>query len=112
MPEFTYEYNDEKGSQLWEVECEYAYTKGEKAVHYYRDGSGYPGSPDEVELLGFTVIRHEVFVGDPETTGKWVNQPIGADKDKAFWNVVQADDNLREKFEELAFEDAAAADSY
>jgi hypothetical protein len=39
------------------LECciEYEATPGERPIRYYRDGSGYPGSPDEVELVSVAV---------------------------------------------------------
>jgi hypothetical protein len=43
-----------------EVEIEYAYTPGEPMVRYYPDGSGYPGSPPEAELLSVYVERWDV----------------------------------------------------
>ena len=33
------------------LEIEYDYTRGEDAVPYYPDGSGYPGSPARVDIF-------------------------------------------------------------
>ena len=42
-----------------DVEIDYEVTPGEPMVWYYADGSGYPGSPPECELLGVRVTRTE-----------------------------------------------------
>ena len=44
MDIYTYRLNGK------ELDIEYTYTKGEKAIDYYPDGSGYPGSPSLVEV--------------------------------------------------------------
>ena len=36
------------------LEVEYKFHKGEPPVYYYEDGSGYPGSGDEVEVTAIT----------------------------------------------------------
>tara|TARA_R110001599_G_scaffold329539_1_gene543568 strand:+ start:334 stop:582 length:249 start_codon:yes stop_codon:yes gene_type:complete len=36
------------------LEVEYKFHKGEPPVYYYADGSGYPGSNDEVEVTAVT----------------------------------------------------------
>ena len=37
------------------VDIDYKVWQGEKMVMYYADGSGYPGSPPELEILGVVV---------------------------------------------------------
>ena len=44
MDIYTYRLNGK------ELDIEYTYTKGEKAIDYYADGSGYPGAPSLVEV--------------------------------------------------------------
>ena len=45
--------------QYLEIEAElgYDYTSGEKAVMYYPDGSGYPGSSSTAELCEIKIIE-------------------------------------------------------
>lgn len=40
-----------------EVEVEFDANPGEPMVRYYPDGSGYPGSPPEVEITKVTVLE-------------------------------------------------------
>lgn len=51
------------------IDCEfsfdYCYTAGEKEIRYYSDGSGYPGSPEEIEFYNIKCTKiyfedHEV----------------------------------------------------
>ena len=48
------------GSSL-EVQILYEYTPGEPMVRYYPDGSGYPGSPPDVEFISCHVFRWGVW---------------------------------------------------
>lgn len=41
---------------MFVFELVYRYTPGEKPVRYYPDGSGYPGSPDEIEFSDCQVV--------------------------------------------------------
>ena len=34
-----------------DYDIDYEFTKGEPTVWYYSDGSGYPGSPDSIEIF-------------------------------------------------------------
>ena len=43
-----------KPSQYF-IRCYYEYTEGEKEVRYYPDGSGYPGSPPELNIWKVTI---------------------------------------------------------
>jgi hypothetical protein len=56
----AFEIETDYGLIEFELECK-AYP-GEPMVMYYPDGSGYPGSPPEVEVLSLTVL--EVWDGD------------------------------------------------
>ena len=37
-----------------ELEVEFDYSPYEEEVRYYKDGSGYPGSPEQVEITAIT----------------------------------------------------------
>lgn len=43
-----------------DVAIYYKATPGERRVDYYPDGSGYPGSPPDAELVGVRVTRWDV----------------------------------------------------
>jgi hypothetical protein len=45
------------GSVQLEVDLEVEYLPGEKMVRYYADGSGYPGSDAEAEIVGCRVLE-------------------------------------------------------
>ena len=47
--EYTYDHNGKV------LDMEYDYTKGERALDYYADGSGYPGSPSLVTITNVWV---------------------------------------------------------
>ncbi len=72
-----WEHEDEAGESplgvpaLLEFELEYYYTPGEPMVRYYSDGSGYPGSPSEVE---FSAICTKV---DGEEVSQELGKSIG-----------------------------------
>ena len=57
------------------VDIDYKVWKGEPMVRYYPDGSGYPGSPPELEILGVVVtyVSGETYdKGRPELSdGGW-----------------------------------------
>ncbi len=59
----AYVYEDEEGTSPVGVPCsiefdiEYVWTAGEPMVRYLPDGSGYPGSPHEVEFESPTIMR-------------------------------------------------------
>ena len=52
----------EIGRSLLNVSIQYKHWPGEPMVMYYKDGSGYPGSPDEYELI--SVLVHQWIVRD------------------------------------------------
>lgn len=45
-----------------ELSIDYEFEKGEPMVMYYNDGSGYPGSPDVVEIQ--SVFHKEIDIYD------------------------------------------------
>jgi hypothetical protein len=56
-----------KAWKLLEVEVEYDYSPGEEMVMYYPDGSGYPGSPPEIEFTDVLIRSIEGYTRDGET---------------------------------------------
>lgn len=44
------------GDAIYDLEIAYRVTPGEQMIWRRADDSGYPGSPDEVEILGVTVL--------------------------------------------------------
>lgn len=54
------------------VQIEYEYTPGEPRVMYYRDGSGYPGSPAYAELIDVTVVAWHVSDETRKRTHHWI----------------------------------------
>ena len=59
------------GSSL-EVQILYEHTPGERMVMYYPDGSGYPGSPPEVEFLSCHVFRWGIDYDERKRGSSWV----------------------------------------
>ena len=55
-----------------EVEIKYGYTPGERMVMYYPDGSGYPGSPPDVEFIGANVMRWDVGRDERTRSYRWI----------------------------------------
>tara|TARA_Y100000310_G_C20366062_1_gene661241 strand:- start:152 stop:385 length:234 start_codon:yes stop_codon:yes gene_type:complete len=43
------------------IDCEFDYSPGEPMVMYYSDGSGYPGSPPDIELESIKIGDVEVI---------------------------------------------------
>lgn len=62
MSQHTYEFELELGTRnlFCTVVVEYDYQPGEPMVLYHRDGSGYPGSPAEVEPFNIEVTTVEL----------------------------------------------------
>lgn len=55
-----------------EVEVLYEFTPGERMVMYYPDGSGYPGSPPEVEFVSAYVCRWDVGQDERKRGKTWL----------------------------------------
>lgn len=54
----------------WELKLHF--TPGEKMIMYYKDGSGYPGSPAEVELISAELIERTDLEGKKVNSQKMV----------------------------------------
>ena len=50
----------------FEFELDFVFWPGEKMVMYYPDGSGYPGSPPEIEITKVALIKTFVECDGPE----------------------------------------------
>lgn len=89
-----------------EVEVEFDATPGEPMVRYYSDGSGYPGSPPEVEVTKVTVL---------EVTDEYTTKKRDELDDPAYWDKV-ADEFVEDNFDgwimDALFEKADEDDSY
>jgi len=72
---FEYYYEDENGynptglSGEIKFEGKYHFTPGEEMVRYYKDGSGYPGSPPEFEFYEFVPTNPGL---DKKIIGDWL----------------------------------------
>ena len=55
-----------------DVEIDYEATPGERRVDYYPDGSGYPGSPPDAELIRVRVVRWDVGAERRQRGASWV----------------------------------------
>lgn len=53
-----------------EMTVTYYFTEGEEPVPYYADGSGYPGSPDEVEIISIYSEDFTPLLDQYEKTSK------------------------------------------
>lgn len=47
-------------------DVQYEFTPGEKMVRYFPDGSGYPGSPPDVEVIECSLVKASDEVGNVE----------------------------------------------
>ena len=56
-----------EGDKFVEVTVEVRVTPGEARVDYYPDGSGYPGSPPDAELVNIYVDTVEDVDGEPSS---------------------------------------------
>jgi hypothetical protein len=79
----------------WELELHF--TPGEKAVMYYANGDGYPGSPPEVELESAELVERTLDGKKVECERMVLD---GSDWDKRAGIKTQKD---REEFDEWAF---------
>lgn len=91
----TIEYEHETDVDTATYTIAYRITPGEPMVMYYPDGSGYPGSPDECEILSVRIHEHLY----PE----WLDI-----LNSSFLQTIDADEKLRERIEQACFEDANA----
>lgn len=86
------------------LEIDYNFYPGEPMVRYYPDGSGYPGSPDEVEIEAVMVKSAIIYPADGVTTSHEANET------ELFAIQKQLDgnqgDELWQSLEELCFRDA------
>ncbi len=87
------------GTQLT-VSIRYKAHRGEPMVMYYPDGSGYPGSPPEAELLGAYVTRWEVEGDDRRRGSHWA----WAELDRIARDIIERDWG---RYEELCLTDAS-----
>lgn len=78
-------------AEAFEFSIDYDITPGERMVMYYPDGSGYPGSPTEVELIGFRCDK----IDDSKPSN--FNATLAA---KWFKNYVESNETLRESIYE------------
>lgn len=87
-----WEYEDEVGESplgipsLLGFELQYDYTPGEPMVRYYRDGSGHPGSPPEVEFSAICVSidgNRELSLELKSSLGDWFSDKY-SDCDRIF----------------------------
>lgn len=87
----------------FEFELNCSYSAGEKMVRYFSDGSGYPGSPPEVEILSVKLIS--VSFDEPVSSE---SQTAADNSTDAFqkWLYKYADDSdyLKQKVFELTCE--------
>ena len=79
---FDYFYEDENGDNPLKIvgeisfEGEYYFTPEEPMVMYYPDGSGYPGSPAEIETYNFIATKIDDLVLTAEQgkiVGDWLD---------------------------------------
>lgn len=65
---------EEKTNNIVIADCEitvtYYFTKGENSVPYYADGSGYPGSPVEIEIISVQSDDFTPLLDQYEKTSK------------------------------------------
>lgn len=92
----TITWTDDTDEDQGNYEITYRVTPGEPMVRYYADGSGYPGSPDECEILSVRLCERLY----PE----WKEV-----MERHFMDMVDLDERLRERVEAACFEDANEA---
>lgn len=80
---FDYSYEDENGENPLNLPGEIAFegkfiaSPEEKMVLYFPDGSGYPGSPAEIESYEFIAIKIDDLTLTPEQgkiVGRWLEK--------------------------------------
>jgi hypothetical protein len=77
MITFKYEFDDEDGINptkqpmkfMFDVTC--SFSPGEKMVKYLKDGSGYPGSPPEVELIKVELLNTDLTTNQIQEVETW-----------------------------------------
>lgn len=52
------------GDVVLEFNIEFNFTAGEKMIRYTKNGDGYPGSPDEIEILNCRCVSITPAVGE------------------------------------------------
>ena len=92
----TWEY--ELPNEEWltiEAELGYDYVPGEKAVRYYRDGTGYPGSPAmahlfEIEIIEISGAEWTIKRPDyPEMLAWWEQHLLSkCGEDPSYWETL------------------------
>lgn len=104
----NYTFEDEDGinptSQpaTFEFELTCSYSPGERMVRYFSDGSGYPGSPPEVEILSVKLLSVQ-----PDEPIEFKSNGV---TDFAIWflKYVQSSDYHQRKFFEQVCEQVEA----
>lgn len=75
---YYYHEVDDWGPFYAEFEIEYRIYPGEPVVRYLPDGSGYPGSPPEVEIISVRVVHlgdsKHVYIGNRDDYKDWVKE--------------------------------------
>lgn len=102
----TWEYEAENspvGPAMLTFEVEADFTPGEREVRYYADGSGYPGSPPEIEVTAMRLKKIDWFEGDALCAAEVADQYSAVNE----WAMGQLADNdhLCDKLLEAANED-------
>jgi len=64
------------------VEVEYTYNEGDSQVAYYPDGSGYPGSPAQVDI-------HKVTAGGKEDIGAIISDYVFNDIEEQIYKMYE-----------------------
>jgi hypothetical protein len=102
---------DDPDRQMVTIEgiVSYYYTEGEEMVRYYPDGSGYPGSPPEVEFFDPIVVSVHLCLGDHEFDVPLIHNTEQDLKDmgEAAWGLVDED---KETEAVIAYEEDMARD--
>jgi hypothetical protein len=104
-----------KGSINWpfedenrelEFKIDYTFQPGEKMVRYYKNGSGYPGSPDEIEMYNIICTKIKQYDEQGNVVRDGAPNPQEAKElGDHFDTLVQKDDRLRKIIEEKIRED-------
>jgi hypothetical protein len=90
----TYSHTDDSSGEEWVVEVEFTISPGEPRTFEY------PGDPAVVEDMTFAVKSRDTAGGDA--------CPVTTLDDARFTALVESDDDLRRKIEEVCFEHAQA----
>jgi len=83
-----------RGDHCIEFTANVEFTPGEPIVMYYRDGSGYPGSPDELEILSVRATSYDGFKRKEDDWWKWLDNWLR----RRLWDSKEFEE---ECFEEL-----------